>query len=78
MIKQLSYKGGAIPQNWIDLWEHLYQIGDQYYDSIKPVIKDFSQVAQLPILSSAYIYHGLVTSSLYLLNLIIHRHQINY
>ncbi|MFW3361857.1 phytoene/squalene synthase family protein [Aerococcus viridans] len=59
MIKQLSYKGGAIPQNWIDLWEHLYQIADQYYYSIEPFLKDFSQAAQLPILSSAYIYHGI-------------------
>lgn len=60
MIKRLSYHDEEeIPQNFIDLWEHIYQIGDQYYDSIKPVIKDFSQVAQLPILSSAYIYHGI-------------------
>ena len=60
MIKGLSYHDEEeIPQNFIDLWEHIYQIGDQYYDSIKPVIKDFSQVAQLPILSSAYIYHGI-------------------
>ncbi|MGH2114725.1 phytoene/squalene synthase family protein [Aerococcus urinaeequi] len=60
MIKRLSYHyEEEIPQNFIDLWEHIYQIGDQYYDSIKPVIKDFSQVAQLPILSSAYIYHGI-------------------
>lgn len=60
MIKQLSYHDEEeIPQNFIDLWEHIYQIGDHYYDSIKPVIKDFSQVAQLPILSSAYIYHGI-------------------
>lgn len=59
MIKQLSYKGGAIPQNWIDLWEHLYQIADQYYYSIEPFLKDFSQAAQLPILTSAYIYHGI-------------------
>ena len=56
MIKRLSYHDEEeIPQNFIDLWEHIYQIGDQYYDSIKPVIKDFSQVAQLPILSSSYI-----------------------
>ncbi|MGV3004518.1 phytoene/squalene synthase family protein [Aerococcus urinaeequi] len=60
MIKRLSYHDEEeIPQNFIDLWEHIYQIGDQYYDSIKPVIKDFSQVAQLPIQSSAYIYHGI-------------------
>lgn len=60
MIKRLSYHDEEeIPQNFIDLWEHIYQIGDQYYDSIIPVIKDFSQVAQLPILSSAYIYHGI-------------------
>lgn len=60
MIKRLSYHDEEeIPQNFIDLWEHIYQIGDQYYNSIKPVIKDFSQVAQLPILSSAYIYHGI-------------------
>ena len=60
MIKRLSYHDEEeIPQNFIDLWEHIYQIGDQYYDSIKPVIKDFSQVAQLPILSSAFIYHGI-------------------
>ncbi|MFW5411785.1 phytoene/squalene synthase family protein [Aerococcus urinaeequi] len=60
MIKRLSYHDEEeIPQNFIDLWEHIYQIGNQYYDSIKPVIKDFSQVAQLPILSSAYIYHGI-------------------
>ena len=59
MIKQLSYKGGAIPQNWIDLWEHLYQIADQYYYSIEPFLKDFSQAAKLPILTSAYIYHGI-------------------
>ncbi|WCG37247.1 phytoene/squalene synthase family protein [Aerococcus urinaeequi] len=60
MIKRLSYHDEEeIPQNFIDLWEHIYQVGDQYYDSIKPVIKDFSQVAQLPILSSAYIYHGI-------------------
>ncbi|KAF3299916.1 phytoene/squalene synthase family protein [Aerococcus urinaeequi] len=59
MIKQLSYKGGAIPQNWIDLWEHLYQIADQYYYSIEPFLKDFNQAAQLPILTSAYIYHGI-------------------
>ncbi|SPT62318.1 Dehydrosqualene synthase [Aerococcus viridans] len=59
MIKQLSYKGGAIPQNWIDLWEHLSQIADQYYYSIEPFLKDFSQAAQLPILTSAYIYHGI-------------------
>lgn len=60
MIKRLSYHDEEeIPQNFIDLWEHIYQIGDQYYVSIKPVIKDFSQVAQLPILSSAYIYHGI-------------------
>ncbi|MGH2081281.1 phytoene/squalene synthase family protein [Aerococcus urinaeequi] len=60
MIKRLSYHDEEeIPQNFIDLWEHIYQIGDHYYDSIKPVIKDFSQVAQLPILSSAYIYHGI-------------------
>lgn len=59
MIKQLSYKGGAIPQNWIDLWEHLSQIADQYYYSIEPFLKDFNQAAQLPILTSAYIYHGI-------------------
>lgn len=59
MIKQLSYQGGAIPQNWIDLWEHLYQIADQYYYSIEPFLKDFNQAAQLPILTSAYIYHGI-------------------
>lgn len=59
MIKQLSYNGGAIPRNWIDLWEHLYQIADQYYYSIEPFLKDFNQAAQLPILTSAYIYHGI-------------------
>ena len=59
VIKQLSYQGGAIPQNWIDLWEHLYQIADQYYYSIDPFLKDFNQAAQLPILTSAYIYHGI-------------------
>ncbi|MCT1797254.1 phytoene/squalene synthase family protein [Aerococcus viridans] len=59
MINQLSYEGGAIPQNWIDLWEHLSQIADQYYYSIEPFLKDFNQAAQLPILTSAYIYHGI-------------------
>lgn len=59
MIKQLSYEGGTIPQNFIDLWEHLAQIADRYYYSIEPFLKDFSQVAQLPILTSAYIYHGI-------------------
>lgn len=59
MIKQLSYEGGTIPQNWIDLWEHLSQIADQYYYSIESFLKDFSQAAQLPILTSAYIYHGI-------------------
>src|SRR5699024_3509796 len=31
MIKRLSYHDEEeIPQNFIDLWEHIYQIGDQY------------------------------------------------
>lgn len=61
-LRALAYsqeKEPRIPTNMVNLWERLSDISTDFYRGISEHVDRFKKPAQLPLLASAYLYHGI-------------------
>ncbi|AXI01388.1 phytoene/squalene synthase family protein [Sporosarcina sp. PTS2304] len=66
-MKRYSYhevllSEGSITQGFINLWEYLATRAEYLYDNFTQHIDEFDKDSRFPVLSSAYIYQGILNS----------------
>lgn len=59
MAQKNDEQAFEVSQDFINLWESLYHLSNQYYQSIEDQIFKFHPKARLPLLASAYIYQAI-------------------